>query len=492
MGFFEITKELLNVAFTENGDKAYATTGNACLDYYSLVGGMRFNLKDALYLFMKAYLEDPIKAIKILFYTRDIREGLGERSIFRFTFNTFASMYPEVAKELLKFIPVYGRYDDLLACFDSPIRKEVMNIVKEQLQKDLEAKKNNEPISLLAKWLPSVNASNFETIDLACRIAQSLGMSKKEYRQMLSFLRKGVIIENNLREKDYSFSYDKIPSNASFKYRKAFLREDEDRYTKYLEDVKKGTAKINTKVLYPYEVIRVLERNNYLEEELDSLDVIWNNYPRENIASRTIVVRDGSGSMLDDNAVSANSVATSLALLFAEQLTGEFKNKFITFSSKPELVEVKGKTIFEKFVNISNYNDYLNTSIEAVYNLILNVYKSPKFNKEDALERIVIISDMEFDMANCMYGIYDKPEETTFEVFKKELEQLNVKVPEVVFWNVRSRNIHFPVCDEPNVRLVSGASLNIIKLITNNDVNSAIELMDECLEKYSCFNEIKL
>ena len=137
MSFVQITKEMLNVAFTENGDKAFETSGSYCLDYFSLIGGMRFNYKDALNNFMKAYKEDPILAIKILFFARDIRGGLGERNIFRFTFNALCNMAPEVAKQVISYVPTYGRYDDLFSAYSTPLRKEVVKMIREQLNEDI-------------------------------------------------------------------------------------------------------------------------------------------------------------------------------------------------------------------------------------------------------------------------------------------------------------------------------------------------------------------
>lgn len=486
MSFVQITKEMLNVAFTENGDKAFETSGSYCLDYFSLIGGMRFNYKDALNNFMKAYKEDPILAIKILFFARDIRGGLGERNIFRFTFNALCNMAPEVAKQVISYVPTYGRYDDLFSAYSTPLRKEVVKMIREQLNEDIKNKKENKGISLLAKWMPSINTSSTETRVLAKKLASSLNMSNEEYRKTLSFLRKGLIIENNLREKDYTFDYEQVPGGAMLKYGIAFCKNDEKRYYEYLDAVQKGTKKMNSATIYPYEVIRKFE-NAYdiSEEEAKSLDTIWNSFSREGIASKSIVVRDGSGSMYDYNPVSANSVATSLALLFAERLQGEFHNKFITFSSKPQLVEVEGNTIQEKYDFISKYDDVSNTNIEKVYRLILGVYSNPNFKKEDSLDQIVIISDMEFD---C---IRDGKDKSTFEFFKEEFEKLGYPMPEIVYWNVRARSTHLPVKkDENNVKLVSGASASLIDLVTKNDAYNPYDMMLKCLEKYSCFDSI--
>jgi len=486
MGFYEITEQILNKAFTENGDKAFKTTGSACLDYFSIVGGMRFNLKKALNLFMKAYYENPILAIKILFYVRDIRGGLGERNLFRYTFNALANMYPEVAEQLIEYVPEYGRYDDILVCLDTPLKSKVLTFINNQLQVDIENKKASKPISLLAKWLPSINTSSFEARELATILASGLGMKKEEYRKTLSFLRKDLIVENNLREFDYTFAYNRVPSCAMFKYHNAFHRNDRLRYNQYLSDLAEEKVKINTNVLYPYEVIRRLEKiRDEKKEELPTLNAIWTNLKRNSVDTKTIIVRDGSGSMKDGNAVSAYDVATSLAILFAEQLTGEFKDTFITFSKRPKIVKIEGDTIYEKCNFIRQFNDYTNTDIYKVYDLILNVYRSDRFQKEDAIDRIVIISDMEFD---CVGGVT----KSTFEHFKEKFSKFGFNMPEVVFWNVRARDVHFPTTNENGVKLISGASSKIISMITNNKTLDAYQFMIECLEKYSCFDNIKI
>lgn len=485
MGFYEITKEMYNFAFTENGDKAYLSTGSYCLDYFSIIGGMRYNYQNSIKLFLQAFYENPKTAIKLLFFVRDIKEGLGERNIFRYTFNMLSNMYPDVCKQLIEYIPQYGRYDDLLCCYETPLRKDIVALIEKQLKQDIENKQNSKPISLLSKWLPSINTSNFEARSLASKLCQSLNMTKEEYRKTLSYLRKDLIIENNLRESDYTFDYAQIPGGAMLKYKNTFFRKDVERYHNYLKNVKSGKEKMNTQTLYPYQIIRRLQNYSISEEEKESLDVMWNNFDKTNISSKTIVVRDGSGSMYDNAPASAISVATSLAILFAEQLQGEFKNKFITFSHNPKLIEIKGNTISEKYEYISKFDDVSNTDIKKVYDLILKVYKHKEFKKEDALDRIVIISDMEFDEIEA----YDK---TSYLYFKEKFEKLGFEIPEVVFWNVRTRNIHFPVTNAANVKLVSGASQNIINKLVSNEGDDAYELMLECIKKYDFIDAIKI
>ena len=119
MNALQAMKMQLNVARTENGDLAYKSTGSACLDFFSLCGGMRRNLEDLDKLFAKAYAENPVVAIKILFYMRNIRGGLGERNSFRVLLKELAKFYPEMAKQIVYAVPEYGRWDDLLVLLDT-------------------------------------------------------------------------------------------------------------------------------------------------------------------------------------------------------------------------------------------------------------------------------------------------------------------------------------------------------------------------------------
>lgn len=494
MNYIDALKEQLNNAFTENGDKAFSTSGSYCLDYYALIGGMRHNYSQIIPMFVKAFNEDRLIAIKLLFYSRDIRGGLGERNTFRMILNYLGNFYPEIAIQLLEYIPEYGRYDDLFVLLTTPVKKEVIAYVKKQLEEDIERKKNGKSISLLAKWMPSINTSSAETRALANKICDYLGMSQKDYRKMLSYLREGIIIENNLREKDYTFSYESVPSVASHKYIEAFIRNDKERYDDFIGKVKRGEAKIHTGALYPYQVVqKCMDVCNLKDAEevvsvKESLDATWKSFARNVYTENTIVVRDGSASMTLNypNCPVPLNIATSLAILFSEQLSEPFKNSFITFSSKPRLVTLnENDSIFDKVMFTRKYNDCANTNISNVYNLILKIAVSNKVPKEDMIKKILIISDMEFDA--CADGM------STYESFKQRYEMCGYDFPELVFWNVAARNVHLPVqMNEKNVKLVSGASDKILDMVMKGLSKTPYDFMLEALEKYSVFDNLKL
>ena len=528
MNALQVMKMQLNKTFTENGDLAYKSTGSACLDFFSLCGGMRRNISALDKLFAKAYAENPIIAIKILFYMRNIRGGLGERNSFRVLLKELAKFYPEVAKQIVYAVPEYGRWDDILVLLDTPVKNEAIALIKQQVQEDKNAMENGGQVSLLGKWLPSINTSSKKSIAKAKIVMNGLGMKAVEYRKLCSALRKEIkILEDNLRRKDYTFDYSKQPSQAMIRYKKAFMRNDEERYKLFLNKVLEQSEKIargeeipedekvnlNTKTLYPYQIVSPFMNSRYgfqclPNEKALPLEASWKALNREQFNSKTIVVRDGSGSMYGSKDFMAINIATSLALLFAEQLGGAYKNSFITFSSKPELIQIPetADTLEKKLNFIAKYDDCSNTDISKVYELILNVAKSGNVPKEEMIERILIISDMEFDacsgtninqqqsrlsseasinLDNCFSTV------STFDFYKKAFNDAGYELPEIVFWNVEARNAHLPVTqNEKGVKLVSGASANIFSNVVSGDLKviTPYEFMLQVLEPYSEFD----
>lgn len=508
MNALQAMKMQLNVARTENGDLAYKSTGSACLDFFSLCGGMRRNLEDLDKLFAKAYAENPVVAIKILFYMRNIRGGLGERNSFRVLLKELAKFYPEMAKQIVYAVPEYGRWDDLLVLLDTPVKDDAIALIKSQIEKDKEAMDKGKEVSLLGKWLPSINTSSKESVARAKIIMATLGMKAVEYRKLCSALRKEIkILEDNLRRKDYTFDYSKQPSQAMLRYKKAFMRNDEERYKSFLNKVveqaeklargeeipEEERVKLNTKTLYPYQIVGPFMKygiNQMDEDQALSLEASWKALDRGNFDSKTIVVRDGSGSMYRGDGESAPiSIATSLALFFAEQLTGPYKNSFITFSENPQLIQIPENcdTLKKKLNYIHKFDEVANTDIGKVYRLILDVAKSGNVPKEEMIESVLIISDMEFDCCSS--------KESTFEFYKKEFEAAGYELPEIVFWNVEARDTHLPVTmNEKGVKLVSGASANIFADVVSGDLKvvTPYEFMLQILEPYAEFDTVSV
>ena len=455
-------KQEANRTFTENGAKTYASTQSDCLDLFATIGALRSEeAAEILARFQRAFAEDRDLAMKTLFFARDIRGGLGERRVFRVILPWLAESAPKSLEKNIPLIAEYGRWDDLLCLLGTPCEAAVIDCVRAQLEKDRKGMELGSSISLLAKWLPSVNASNRQTVLAAKRIARKLDMRDAEYRKTLSELRRYIdILENHLRTQDYTFSYETQPSKALYKYRKAFLANDGERYHAFLHRVSTGEAVMHTGTLTPYDIIAPFYTRKATEEERRAIDVTWNAQEDFTCGENALVVADGSGSMYWGVNPKPAAVAQSLAIYYAERNRGAFHNHFITFSMRPQLVEIKGTDILEKVSYCASYNECANTNLQAVFELILDTAVKHRLPKSELPAKLYIISDMEFD--DCM----DNSSLTNFERARALYRAHGYVLPEVVFWNVDSRTRQQPVTkNEQGVALISGSTARTFSLL---------------------------
>ena len=474
----EVLKKTANKSYTENGALTNRSTGKDCLDLFATIGALRRESDlEIEKRFMKAYTEDRDLAMKILFFARDVRGGLGERRIFRIILRWLAFSEKGSVVKNLPYIAEYGRWDDVLVLLKTPCRKEAMALLKEQFQADLAALEDSGDISLLGKWLPSVNASNPETVLLAKMIAKAFGLSDRDYRKALVKLRARIrIIENNLRERDYTFDYAKQPSKAMFKYRKAFLRNDGERYSAFMEKVDRGEAKLHTGTLMPYEIVEPCLKYTWYrqesfmralsDEEKLSLNATWAALEDFTTDENALAIVDTSGSMYGPHNPMPAAVALSLGLYFAERAKGPYRNHFIEFSAHPELIEIKGQTFADRLRYIASFNEIANTNLEAVFDLILQTAVENRVPQSELPAKLYIISDMEFDA--CVSGA----KLTNFENAKQKYARRGYKLPQIVFWNVASRHQQQPVTvNDRGVALVSGCSPRIFSMAMEGELN---------------------
>ncbi|MBO7697656.1 MAG: DUF2828 family protein, partial [Erysipelotrichaceae bacterium] len=345
MGLLDKIKDEQNYTLTENDALAFESTKSALVDLFAIAGAMRErDDSEIIDKFAKAMAEDNLLATRIAFYTRDVRGGLGERRTGRLMLHYLAVNYPAIFRKNLEYIVDYGRWDDLVYLLkDMP--DDIVLIIKKQLEQDLKDMADNKPVSLMAKWLPSVNTSNYETVKMGRYLAKELGMSEKQYRKTLSSLRRYInVVEVNLSAKRYEdIIYPEVPSLAMNRYRKAFKRNDEERFDDYLQKVSTGEAKINASVLYPYDIVeKYLYHVNGVDPVLEEQWKALPNYVEGE--NKFLIMADVSGSMY------GRPMATSvgLSIYFASRNKGPFANHFMTFSAEPKLVEIKGNNLYEQ------------------------------------------------------------------------------------------------------------------------------------------------
>jgi hypothetical protein len=488
MLFADSLKKNMTLTRTENSAVAHSTTGSNVLDFFSAGGALRSrDDNDVINLFNSAWAEDRLLTLKAMFYFRDIRGGQGQRNAFRVQLRNLANIYPDAVRCNLHLVPLYGRWDDLYAVFGTSVEKYAIGLFLSQLNSDLEAIENNGQPSLLGKWLKSENTTSKKSRKLAHKTRTGFGMDSKTYRQTLSKLRRAArVVEVAMSAKVYdAIEYTKVPSQAMLRYRNAFQRNDGERFTQYIDDVKTGRAKINADTLYPQQIIHEISQGNIDSNIADSL---WNSMPdfTDGTTENAIAVVDVSGSMSG----TPMEVAIGLGMYLADRAKGPYANKFITFSESPQMIEIKGKNIVDKVNGIRQANWDMNTNIEAVMEQILQTAIDNNCTSDEMVERLYIISDMEFDSAvDAGYSEQDVPahDEVLFRQLNERFEESGYKMPNIVFWNVDSRNNNFPMSmDERGFLNVSGYSPSIFKNLVNNTIVSPIEFMMEILnaERY--------
>ena len=480
MTFLTALETELNITETLNGAKAYKSTLNKCVDLFGKIGACRNDISQARKLFALAFKEDPETATRILFWVRDIRGGNGEREVFRNLFKDLVSENSEIGEKLVELIPVYGRWDDLLVLENTSAWGRVQYIILEQLRKDEVALTAGENVSLLGKWMPSINASSADSKRLGRRFAQLLGKNEREYRKFLTALRSRIkIVEQKMCSKEWSeIDYEHLPSRAGFMYRKAFAKQDATRYAEYLSAVEKGDKKINAGTIYPYEIVE-----NYLYKGASNdktIDLMWEALPNymEGQELNGLVVADVSGSMMG----TPMAVSISLAMYIAERNTGIWKDKFITFSYRPEIQTIVGKTIGDRIRNLYRADWAGNTDLRAVFESVLNAGIKNDVPDAEMPKKLIIVSDMQFDQA-CASN-----KRTNFEQIQKMYHKAGYEMPQLVFWNVNAIGGNVPMTiHDTGTCLVSGCSPSILKSVLGGKVITPVDVMRDAVynERYA-------
>lgn len=487
--FMTALQDETNKSVTENGAIGYNTTYNELLDFNYKVPSLRNASDEVLQrevTLLISSIVDPELLLRYMFFLRDARGGMGERRIFRAMLKELAFREAPCVPRMLPLIVEYGRWDDLFVLKDTPFQKEMEGYIIGTLEADKFAMNKNTPCSLLAKWMPSINASSPETIKLATYFAQEVfHITPAKYRKELSALRKHLkVVEAQISRGEFSeIDYERVPSLANLRYSKLFLSKDEKRRTSYLKSLAKGEVKINSSVLYPQDIISKIRGENYygFSNKLSQLEktqynAMWKGLKDFGETGNTLVVVDVSGSMFTANGkghIQAIDASIGLGLYFAERNTGIYKNKFITFSARPEFVDVSEyNNIVDRVQATSRVDCGCETNIEKVFNLILKSAIKSKTPQEE-IPRVLIISDMEFDY--CASNVNERLMTTMSENFAKA----GYKLPKLAFWNVCSRTNTIPMKEnELGVALISGYSPTSIKAVFSNEIDPYKALLE--------------
>lgn len=460
---------------TENGMATNSTSLNACVDLFFNIGAMRGQDKERLIrTFSLAFNEDPKRAMKLLFWARDVRGGAGERQVFKDILVYLAENHDLALKPNLGLIAEYGRFDDLLSLFGTYLENDALIIIENAIKAEN---------GLCAKWMPR-KGQNAE------KLRKFMDLSPKQYRKTLVNLTN--VVETKMCAKEWdSIEFGKLPSVASARYQKAFGKNAYESYSAYIQSLVKGEAKINAGAVYPYDIVKSLGFGNAVVANEQ-----WKALPNymEGVNDMILPVVDVSGSMSSpaggSKTVTCMDVAISLGLYISERNEGPFKDAFITFSSKPQLQVLSG-TLNDRYAQMSNSDWGMSTDLEATFKLILDQATKHKLSQDEMPNKILILSDMEFNAATRGGGWRNDSgtwNPTAQQMIEKMYNDAGYKVPQIVYWNIQSRNGGVPVAfDAKGTALVSGFSPAIMTSLLGGDIESPQQIMDKTIlsERYA-------
>lgn len=458
---------------TENGMATNSSSLNPCVDLFFNIGAMRGQDKDRLLSqFSLAYTQDPQRAMKILFWARDVRGGAGERQIFRDIISYLAENYPDSLRKNISLITEYGRWDDLLALEGTKLEADAFSLIQKGLLEDQNG--------LCAKWMPRKGIT-------AVKLRNFMGLTPKLYRKVLVELTN--VVEQLMcgkRWEDIDFS--KIPSLASARYQKAFCKNAKEQYEEYVSQLKKGEAKINAGAVYPYDITKSLHHGS-----ADVASEQWKALPNymEGSTEMILPMVDVSGSMNTSAGGNPNvtcmDVAISLGLYISERNEGPFKDAFLTFSGNPKLQVLSG-SLKDRFTQLSRADWGMNTDIEAAFKVILDQAVKHKVSPDQMPDKILILSDMQFDAATSSDGGWyrstnvPKWNPTAQGMIEKMYNDVGYKAPKIVYWNIQSRGGDIPVAfDKIGTALISGFSPAIMTSVLGADEFTPQAIMDKTI-----------
>ena len=440
-------------ARTENGMRARKSTANACVDLFFKIGASRG--KDITADFTAAYVENKDVALRIAQWVRDVRGGSGERELYRQILKYLEKHDKEAAAKLLKKTPELGRWDDIFVFTDPKLKWAAFSMLGDALR---------EKNGLAAKWTPRQGK-------LAAEIRAFFGMSPKFYRKSLVELT-NVVETAMCANKWDDINHSHVPSLAASRYKKAFVRHGH-KFAEYVEKLKAGDAdvKVNASAVYPYDVLKGVINTygtvNYGATELAHIVAQWEALPNYVGDANILPLVDVSGSMTckagQTGTMSCLDVAVSLGLYLADKNKGKFKDTFLTFSTSPELLHLKGNVV-QKAQQMSKSSWTMSTDLKKAMDKILKTAIEGNVPQSEMPDMLMILSDMQFNACTSF-------DHTAMQMIEHKFTEAGYKVPSIVFWNLNAKDNAPVKHDKSGVALVSGFSPTIVKSVLSADMD---------------------
>ena len=492
MNFANAVKMNTNTKLTENGARAYTTQGNALTDLFAQIGALRPRTEQEIARkYAEAFSVDPLLATKMLFYAGNVRGGLGERRTFRTCLRWLAENHPSIVIKNAALIPHFNRWDSMFVLVGTAAEKEMWKIIADQLNSDMAvvaASKTThkpQPISLLAKWMPTETASAKNTRDLAFHTMRNLGLTPRTYRKVLTALRKHLkVVEATMSAREWqAIQYAQVPSYAMKNYRKAFAKHDPDGFTAYKTSLVKGETKVNASTLFPYDLVAQYSRGGYGGRNCQEDTIVeaqWKALPNYVSGENNILIMaDVSGSMYGR----PMDTSIGLATYFAQRNSSVYRNLYMSFTDQPHFIELReGCSLAEAVRTLYQTDVGYNTNLEKAFDYILMHAVQHQVPDNEMPKALVVISDMEIDSYIQWNGL------DFVGTMRQKFARYGYSLPTLICWNVEARNDTF-LSKQEGVLYVSGQSPSVFKQLCQSlEGKTTWDLMIETLsdKMYDC------
>ena len=435
-------KQAFNETETWNGDIAYNSSLNKYVDTIFRLSEFRNNPNKVNIVLDKNNEYDKWFGRAI----RDCRYGFGEREVGR------------KLLEQIREIPInvfnVGRADDIFELGYNLVKSrkdlkggEYWQYLYEKLNG---TKKNNIENFNVRKWMPRERGGNVEKVKAFRKVFK---LSPKQYRKLIAttdtveyILSSGSVVEK----------YENVPSLAMLKHFNSFIKTDKENFENYLESVRKGTKKMNTSTMTPYDIAL-----KYLKRELsgDDCDLIFSQLPKIKFG-KIIPIVDNSGSMYDDEQsyLKARAIGHYVA-----KNSSYMRNHIITFSDYPELLELSNN--YEQDMKIlDSFDDIGSTDFGKVMKLLGKV-------TEDLPDYLLVLSDMQFNS-----GSSNSKDEAM-----RILQERNPNL-RIIWWNFNKDKSTFPETDKYGNIFLGGYNPLLLKFLEVGF--NGQELIDNIVNEY--------
>lgn len=425
------------------------------------------------------------------------------------------------------------------------IANEVVDLYVKQLLKDLEELERNpetKNLSLVARWVPreksafswlfhqisetfyyenpriekhttsterpNVSLETSETSGKTSQYVMSLrGMYASYLRKTLSKLNKALNTPQvNMCDHSWSeIDFKNVTSLTMKKYRNAFLNvkkgraELQQRSTEidrvecaehlktFMEKAKEGKVEVHGKRLtvgdFVKEALKTIDENNKEGQELINLQ--WTSFMKQIVQAGNIIpLADVSGSMEGDPMM----YSIGFSIMLSEIASKGFKNRIMTFETKPSWVKLDDSMSFVEKVKIVHKAPWGGTTnFYAALKMILNSCVENSVPNEVVKNLVLaIFSDMQIDVADSGFA---KKKDTLFEGIRREfVENGYTNIPHILFWNLRSTSGFPSLSSTENTTMLSGFSASLMNDFSKRGMEaireySPYESMVESFEK---------